>query len=197
MKLYLFSGFLGSGKTTLVTTLAKKMVMDEKKKIMLIVNDVGDVGIDGSLMRQLETDVYEIFGGCICGQMGNLIPLLKGVGTKYDVEDILLEVSGIAQPEKFISDILAFAPKEMRLKIITLVDVTRWFILKQVIGDLLGNQVKTGELIILNKIDSATKEEVEAVMEDIMVDYPDKKFIKMATDNPESIMAHYEEVING
>ena len=43
------------------------MVMEEHKKIMLIVNDVGDVGIDGSLMRRLDTDVYEIFGGCICG----------------------------------------------------------------------------------------------------------------------------------
>ena len=80
---------------------------------MLIVNDVG---IDGSLMRQLDTDVYEIFGGCICGQMGNLIPLLKGVGTKYDVEDILLEVSGIAQSEKFFTGYLKICTKRYGFK---------------------------------------------------------------------------------
>ena len=129
--------------------------------------------------------------------MGNLIPLLKGVGTIYDVEAILLEVSGIAQPEKFLQDILRFAPTGMVLKIITLIDVTRWFTLKQVIGELLLNQMKTGNLLIMNKIDSATQEEIEAVIDDISIDFPDKKVIKMATDKVESIMANYEEVLNG
>ncbi|WP_088370037.1 GTP-binding protein [endosymbiont 'TC1' of Trimyema compressum] len=125
------------------------------------------------------------------------MPLLKVVGTKYDVQDILLEVSGIARPEKFLQDILKFAPEGMDLKIITLIDVTRWFILKQVIGELLFNQIKTGDLLIMNKIDSASEQEVQNIINDIQADFPDKKVIKMATDKEESIMAHYEEVLNG
>nr|WP_281178954.1 GTP-binding protein [endosymbiont 'TC1' of Trimyema compressum] len=110
---------------------------------------------------------------------------------------MLLEVSGIARPEKFLQDILKFAPEGMDLKIITLIDVTRWFILKQVIGELLFNQIKTGDLLIMNKIDSASEQEVQNIINDIQADFPDKKVIKMATDKEESIMAHYEEVLNG
>ena len=55
----------------------------------------------------------------------------------------------------------------MDLKIITLIDVTRWFILKQVIGELLFNQIKTGDLLIMNKIDSVSEQEVQNVIDDI------------------------------
>ena len=73
MSLFLFSGFLGSGKTTMVVQIAKYFVEEKQAKVMLIVNDVGDVGIDAQLMRKMHTDVHELFGGCVCGQLGNLI----------------------------------------------------------------------------------------------------------------------------
>ena len=64
----------------MVVQIAKYLVKEKKRKVMLIVNDVGDVGIDAQLMKKMHTEVHEIFGGCICGQLGNLINLLSGIG---------------------------------------------------------------------------------------------------------------------
>lgn len=170
LKLFLFSGFLGSGKTTLVTALAKKLVQEQNRKVMLIVNDVGDVGIDGHLMRQLDTDVFELFGGCVCGQLGNLVNLLQDAGTKYPVDIILMEASGIAQPVRFLDTIEKFGPDGMEIKVLALVDSERWSDLRQVVGHLLASQIETAQLVLINKVDvvdEAGLKEVEADIKSI------------------------------
>jgi G3E family GTPase len=197
MRLYLFSGFLGSGKTTLVTTIAKHLIVNEKKKIMLIVNDIGDIGIDGSLMRKLDTDVYELFGTCICTQIGNVINMLKGVGTKYIVDDILLEASGIAQPKNFLDTIKNFGPEDMSIEVIALADATRWLDLRQVVDDLLVSQINSGDYILINKIDAVSPEILEEVILDIKNINPNKKIITMSTNNSNDAMKVFEVMRNG
>lgn len=167
MRLLLFSGFLGSGKTTLITTFARFLVESKGKKVMLIVNDVGDVGIDAQLMRKLNTDVHELFGGCICGQLGNLVNLLLGIGSKYDVETVIVEASGIAQPSRFIDTIRKFVPDEMDVRVVTLVDAERWSDLRIVMDELMESQVKAADLLLVNKVDTVDKGVLAAVIKDI------------------------------
>lgn len=193
--LYLFSGFLGSGKTTLVTSLAKELVEQQKKKVMLIVNDVGDVGIDGNLMRQLDTDVFELFGGCVCGQLDNLITLLKDAGTKYPVDLILMEASGIAQPVRFLDTIKQFGPDGMEIKVIALVDGERWEDLRQVVDTLLVSQVNTADLILVNKIDAISRAQVEKVVQDVRSINPQADLMTVSV-NQESDVARILEVIH-
>lgn len=197
MQLYLFSGFLGSGKTTLVTGLAKHLVEKCDKKVMLIVNDVGDVGIDAQLMRKLQTDVHELFGGCICGQMGNLITLLMGVGDKYIVDAVLLEASGIAQPSRFIDTIEALMPDNSYVKIVTLVDATRWEDLRLVVEDLVKSQVESAHLTLINKADAVDHNTITRVIGDVKTINPQTEIMVISTNKKEHVLKIAEVIESG
>lgn len=187
MHLYLFSGFLGSGKTTMVTKLAKLLVEEKNEKVMLIVNDVGDVGIDAQLMRKLQTDVHELFGGCICGQLGNLVNLLNKIGEKYMVDTVIIEASGIAQPIRFIDTIHKFVPAQTRVEVISLADASRWEELRLVLDSLITSQINSAELIVVNKTDIVDEATLEYVIDDIKKMKADAKIITFSANNPEDI----------
>lgn len=167
MQLYLFSGFLGSGKTTMVTEIARYLVEKKNEKVMLIVNDVGDVGIDAQLMRRLQTDVHELFGGCICGQLGNLVNLLLGIGDQYFVDSVIIEASGIAQPVRFIDTIKKFVPDQTNIQVITLADATRWEELYLVMETLITSQIESADLVVINKTDAVDENTLKSVIDDI------------------------------
>ena len=65
MKLLIVSGFLGSGKTTFIIQ-ATKAVSEKGFKPAIILNEVGETGIDDLFMRRLGLNVWELLGGCIC-----------------------------------------------------------------------------------------------------------------------------------
>ncbi|MDA8227990.1 MAG: cobalamin biosynthesis protein P47K [Desulfitobacterium hafniense] len=168
MRLVLVSGFLGSGKTTLVTAMARQLIEIYKQKVILIVNDVGNIGIDSQLMKKLSTDVYELFGGCICCQLGNdLLTLLEEITSKYSVELVLMEASGVAEPDKIIETIQEYGSKFLPIKVISLVDATRWFNMRKALTPLLTSQVSTADLVLVNKIDKTDTEVIAKVCQDV------------------------------
>ena len=196
MNLYLFCGFLGSGKTTMVVQLAKYLVEEKQAKVMLIVNDVGDVGIDAQLMRKMHTDVHELFGGCVCGQLGNLVNLLLGIGDKYDVDTVLIEASGIAQPDCFIDTIRKFVPESMKIHTVTLVDASRFEELTLVLTELINSQINSADLAVINTIDAVTedeRQEVEAYVKNLR---PDVKIVNLSSKNPEDVNKLAEVMLN-
>jgi G3E family GTPase len=65
MKLLLVTGFLGSGKTSLILALARA-ARERGRRTAIIVNEIGEIGIDDQLMRRLDLDVWELTNGCIC-----------------------------------------------------------------------------------------------------------------------------------
>ncbi len=66
----LFTGFLGSGKTTMLLKTIE-LLAAENKKCAIIVNEIGEVGIDNRQMRRLGYDVHDLFGGCVLHAEGN------------------------------------------------------------------------------------------------------------------------------
>lgn len=196
MSLFLFSGFLGSGKTTMVVQIAKYFVEEKQAKVMLIVNDVGDVGIDAQLMRKMHTDVHELFGGCVCGQLGNLITLLKGIGTKYAVDTVIVEASGIAQPARFIDTIEIFVPGNMGVKVISLADASRWQELTEVLPDLINGQIGSANLVVINKIDAVSTEEIVDVENYIKNLRPDVEILKASANNSQDMKNLAEVMYN-
>lgn len=195
MQLSLISGFLGSGKTTLVTTLAKTLIEKHNKKVLLIVNDVGEIGIDGQLMKQFNTQVYELYGGCICGHLPNMIHILQEVPEKYHVDHVLVEASGIAKPSNFVHTIIKHGPETMQTKVLALADAERWLELYEVLEPLLESQIKSASLIIINKIDLVTETQLQQVTEAVKTLNPEAQILKLSAYNPEDI-AKLAEVIN-
>src|SRR6188472_521369 len=96
------TGFLGAGKTTLVNQLlADRAARGETSgKLGVIVNELGEIGIDGALLGSDATRQIELPGGCVCCVLGPELDqtLIELVASNPDLEAIVLETTGVAEP---------------------------------------------------------------------------------------------------
>lgn len=100
-KVDIISGFLGAGKTTFIKKLIKEVYQDEQ--IVLIENEFGEIGIDGTFMNNSGIEVTEINSGCICCSLvGDFEASLKEVLETYHPDRIIIEPSGVGK----LSDVI-------------------------------------------------------------------------------------------
>ena len=126
-KIDIISGFLGAGKTTLIKKLLEEKLHSEK--LVIIENEFGEIGIDGSLLKKSNVKIKEINSGCICCTLvGEFEKAIEEVVTKYKPDRIIIEPSGVGK----LSDIIKACdtPKLKNLitinMIITVVDVIKY-----------------------------------------------------------------------
>ncbi|MTA40145.1 MAG: GTP-binding protein, partial [Actinobacteria bacterium] len=93
---HVIGGYLGSGKTTLLNALLESA----QEPIAVIVNDFGEVNIDGSLISAVHDDVIELTNGCICCAVGtSLADVLFTILDRAELpSQIVIEASGVADP---------------------------------------------------------------------------------------------------
>ena len=175
--LTLISGYLGTGKTTLINNLLRTT----KKKIALLVNDFGDVNIDESLIEARTDSVLSIAGGCVCCSYGNeLIETLESMNSNEILPDhIVLEASGIALPSKIIQtislmDFLSFHGT------VLLTDASR---LRSQLNDLyisdtISLQIEQHDLLVLNKTDLLKEDELLHCIDTLSKRFEIRKFLK-------------------
>ena len=98
------TGFLGAGKTTLLNRVLSEL---PGRRFALIVNEFGDIGIDGDLIVSGDEELIELNSGCICCVVrGDLIRELRGLLTKKpDLDGIIIETTGLANPSPVIQTI--------------------------------------------------------------------------------------------
>lgn len=151
----LLTGFLGSGKTSLLNRLMAARPAS-RGKIAIVVNEFGDVGIDGALLPSEMTRQVELPGGCICCVLSEdldktLIELLDGTP---DVETVVIETTGIAEPLP-ISWALEREPLSHRIRlaaVITVVDVTQFEHIRET-SPAVDAQVEYADILALSKMD--------------------------------------------
>lgn len=164
MKAHLLFGFLGSGKTTLAKYLLEQI--GSTVKTAIIVNEFGEVGVDGDILRGRSIDVVELNSGCLCCTLrGSLLMAIEELRDKSKVERVIVEATGIAQPSELL-DSLAQAKEGHRIEIgplVTVVDTAKMAKLESMLGDFYIDQMETADLMVANKIDLATKEQVTEV----------------------------------
>ena len=115
----IFTGFLGAGKTTLIRNLILK---NKSKKLAVIINEFGDLGVDGEIVKQCsdetcpEENILELANGCICCTVADdFIPTMKSLlEGQYIPEHILIETSGLALPKPLLK---AFEWPEIRSRL--------------------------------------------------------------------------------
>ena len=161
MRLLLIAGFLGSGKTTLILSLARRAAT-AKLRVAIIVNEVGEVGIDGSVLRLGELEVKEIAGGCICCQIGPDLVLrtLRELARAFQPDLVIVEASGVAAPAGVL-DALHRYPVETTtgIRTVTLVDPVRFEALYDVLTPLIESQIQGADVLVVTKKDQATATE--------------------------------------
>jgi G3E family GTPase len=156
------TGFLGSGKTTLLNRILSE---NHGKRIAVIENEFGEVGVDNELVIGAEEEIFEMNNGCICCTVrGDLIRILGNLMKRRDKFDhIMIETTGLADPGPvaqtfFMDDDLKSA---MSLDgIVTLVDV-RHVLEHFDDSSEVREQIAFADVILLNKIDLATSEQLD------------------------------------
>jgi len=190
----LLAGFLGAGKTTL---LKRILTWDtDLTGTVVIVNEFGEVGIDGALLESFGSDVVELTSGCICCTLSSdLEQTLVGVWERYAPRRIFIEATGVADP-KAISGVLR-TPRlhdlmEIR-KIITVLDADYWGA-REVFGPLFYHQLDEAHLILLNKIDLLEADQVPVYLKEIHEAIPHCRVVPtiQCRVDPETLLTYPE-----
>jgi len=148
------TGFLGAGKTTLLNRI---LTEQHGKKLAVIENEFGEVGVDNQLVIQSDEEIFEMNNGCICCSVrGDLIRILGRLMKRKDrLDGIIIETTGLADPGPVAQTF--FSDDEMRTRfrldsIITLVDA-KHVLLHIDTSPEVKKQIGFADVIILNKTD--------------------------------------------
>jgi len=158
------TGYLGAGKTTLLNRILSE---DHGRRFAVVVNEFGEIGIDSDLVVDSDEEVYSMNNGCVCCSVrGDLIRILTNLVKRRDLDGILLETTGLADPSPiiqtfFMDDIVRDGT--MLDAVVTVVDAAH-FTEQAATRREAVEQVVYADLLVLNKadlVDAARLNEIE------------------------------------
>ncbi|MEO0967368.1 MAG: GTP-binding protein [Cyanobacteria bacterium J06639_18] len=154
------TGYLGAGKTTLLNRI---LTHEHGKKVAVIVNEFGEVGIDNQLVIDADEEIFEMNNGCICCTVrGDLIRIVANLMKRRNKFDhLVIETTGLADPAPVIQTF--FVDEDMREKldldaVVTVVDAKH--IWQHWDADEAQEQIAFADVILLNKTDLVTPEQL-------------------------------------
>jgi G3E family GTPase len=201
MKITQIAGYLGCGKTTLVLKLSQALADDGKQKVALVVNEIGEIPVDGKIVEESGMQVKDIGGGCICCEAGpafgkTLVALYKNFGPDH----VLVEPTGVAVPHQ-VKSAARMAGRDAKIAlgpVIVLFDATRPAELLdlEMLGRLVVAQVRDADYIAISKVDLVDEAAIEE-SKDHVTEFNDRaEILKLSSFTGEGI-DYLVEVING
>ena len=167
-KVDIISGFLGAGKTTLISKLLKEALPDEQ--VVLIENEFGEIGIDGGFLKDSGVEIREMNSGCICCSLvGDFGKNLNEVITKYHPDRILIEPSGVGKLSDVMKSVIDIE-KEQPVKLnalVTVVNALKASKQMKAFGEFFNNQIEYATTVILSRSQNATPEQLEFCVKQI------------------------------
>ncbi|MDB9538821.1 GTP-binding protein [Anabaenopsis tanganyikae CS-531] len=155
------TGYLGSGKTTLLNHI---LTYEHGKKVAVIVNEFGEVGIDNQLIIDADEEIFEMNNGCICCTVrGDLIRIIGNLMKRRDKFDhLVIETTGLADPAPVIQTFFVDEDMQSLLSldaVVTVVDGKH--IWQHWDADEAQEQIAFADVILLNKTDLVTPEQLD------------------------------------
>ena len=190
IKVYLLSGFLGSGKTTVLKRMVKEL-KNRNMKLGIILNELGDTNVEQHLFK--DEQAYELLNGCICCSIQEDLKSTLNQFIQTPVDVLLIEGTGIANPQEII-DALSnpeYIDQFQLTSLISIVDASHFldyhsiFSSSKEIRQLLKDQISHASLLIVNKTDLVSSKKLEKVM---------TKTKELAGDQTKIILSAYGEV---
>ena len=164
MKIDIYSGFLGAGKTTLI----KKMIQEAYagQKLVLIENEFGEIGIDGGFLQDAGINITEMNSGCICCSLvGDFGKALTQVIEQYNPDRIVIEPSGVGKLSDVIGAVKKVTNDEITLGYtVAVVDCGKVKVYMKNFGEFYNNQIETASTIILSRTDSVPQAKLDAAV---------------------------------
>ncbi|MDX1215268.1 GTP-binding protein [Sinorhizobium medicae] len=173
------TGYLGSGKTTLLNRILSE---NHGRKYAVIVNEFGEIGIDNDLIVESDEEIYEMNNGCVCCTVrGDLIRVVEGLMRRPGRFDaIIVETTGLADPvpvaQTFFMDDDVRAKTELDA-VVALVDA-KHLPLRLKDSREAEDQIAFADVVLLNKTDLVTPEELERVEATVRVINPSARIYR-------------------
>jgi len=155
MDMIIIAGFLGSGKTTLILNTVGQITERTGKKVAMIVNDFGNIGIDGKVMEKYGLKVQELPRGCICCTLGpNFLDTVRTIHDNYDPDLVIVEPSGIADPDSILATMEHYQGRPLgKITTVILLDAVRFPLLVQAMKIPMTKQLHSADMVLLTKTD--------------------------------------------
>ncbi len=165
MKIDIFSGFLGAGKTTLIKKLIKEAYAGEK--VVLIENEFGEIGIDGGFLQEAGVNITEMNSGCICCSLvGDFAKALTQVAAQYAPDRIIIEPSGVGKLSDVIKAVANANLADGKLNAFcTVVDAAKCKMYMKNFGEFFNDQVENASCILLSHTDKCSAERLQTAVE--------------------------------
>ena len=155
------TGYLGAGKTTLLNRILSE---PHGKKFAVIVNEFGEIGIDNDLVVNADEEVFEMNNGCICCTVrGDLVRIIDGLmRRKGKFDAIIVETTGLADPAPVAQTFFMDEAVGARTKLDAVVTVAdaKWLADRLKDAPEAKNQIAFADVILINKTDLVTAEEL-------------------------------------
>jgi G3E family GTPase len=162
---FIITGYLGSGKTTLLLNAAREHFSE--KKVAVIVNELGEVGVDGKILKNAYSEVLELPEGCICCTIhAEFEKAIRELREKYEPELLIVETSGSAEPFPVMISLQNLGC--IIEGVICLIDTKNFHLYSQ--EDTAKHQIGSSNVLVLNKtdlVDESTLKQVEDSVVDI------------------------------
>ena len=162
IKIDIFSGFLGAGKTTLI----KKLLADGYKgeKVVLIENEFGEIGIDGGFLKEAGVEITEMNSGCICCSLvGDFGEALVKVKEQFHPDRIIIEPSGVGKLSDVEKAVERIGDPDFVISgLTTVVDAGKCRIYMKNFGEFFNNQVECAHTILLSRSQFVSEDKLQA-----------------------------------
>jgi len=204
IKIIIIGGFLGSGKTTSILNVGKHL-SETGQKVAIIVNEIGEIGIDGDTISSLGIEAKELTSGCICCTLKiDMQFTLANLAKEFKPDIILIEPTGIAFPKQIKDDLaqmniadtpnipyMTFAP------IVNLVDGDRFNTEIKQIPRFIVTQLKDAEIVGINKIDIADKDRIKDVRATVKNINPKAQILEFSARNNDEQFQTFLSLLSG
>jgi G3E family GTPase len=178
-RVYLITGFLGSGKTTLLNRIIDRFPRD--KKLTLLVNEFGEIGVDGTLVEGEDIDMMEISKGsifCVCVKT-DFIKGLYELNSKVQPDVLLIESTGVANPSDLKKDLMLpiFDNRFQFTEQFCVIDAAHFLDAYGVFASI-EKQIASSSTFIINKTDLVSPEKIAEIKGVVNRFHPGPKFFE-------------------
>ena len=176
IKVDIFSGFLGAGKTTLIKKLLAEAYKGEK--VVLIENEFGDIAIDGGFLQQTGVTINEMNSGCICCTLkGDFTRALQEVAERFSPQRILIEPSGVGKLSDVIDAVRACGDFVTVNAAVAVADAKKCRMYLKNFGEFFSDQIKSAGAVILSRTGDIGEDKLAQALEVIRQLNPDATVI--------------------